>query len=231
MTFELSSELALLRDRARALATSLQSDAAAIDRDGAIAERFLDEARHLFSDDVLALVVTVEELAVGSAAAAIAAASRGGHAAPFGLSGLRGATGLEAGPRSQLILAAAALGIGRSAMNAALADLRTSKALPGADVEKPHWVVADVATELDAARLLTQKAAKSMNDGDVALARLMAAGAATRAVDAALRVAGADALKEGSVLERLARDVRAVVLVMGTEEQQRAVAAESLLPR
>ena len=229
MTFELSPELAVVRDRARALAASLQS-AAAIDRDGVIADSVVDEARRLFSDDWLTLVVAAEELAVGSAAAAISAASGSRKAEPFGLSGLRGAAKLEAGPRSQLTLAAVALGIGRSALDAAIAELRASKAVAGADVEKPHWVIADAATELEAARLLTYKAAKSASDGDIAIARLMATNAAKSAVDAALRVTGADALKEGSVLERLSRDVRAVALVMGTEEHQRAVAAGALLP-
>ena len=63
------------------------------------------------------------------------------------------------------------------------------------------------------------------------MARLMASGAAQRTVDAALRVAGPAGYQAGTLLERLARDVRAVALLLGTEEQQRAQAAEGLLPQ
>ena len=89
-------------------------------------------------------------------------------------------------------------------------------------------LVADAATELDAARLLTYKAAGTMADADVAIARLMTSAAADRSVDAALRVSGAEALKAGSALERLSRDVRAVALVLGTEEHQRSIAADAM---
>jgi alkylation response protein AidB-like acyl-CoA dehydrogenase len=109
--------------------------------------------------------------------------------------------------------------------------LRRSTATTGTHVDKPHWVVADVATDLDAARLLTYKAARTTSDVDIAIARLLASAAATRAVDAAIRIVGPPALTAGSVVERLSRDVRAVSVLIGTEEEQRAVAAEGLFPQ
>jgi len=115
-------------------------------------------------------------------------------------------------------------------MESALAEVRQTAATPTA-VEKPQWLVADVATDLDAARLLTYKAASTMTDADVAVARLLASAAAQRAVDAAVRVAGASALAEGSALERLSRDMRVLSVLLGTEENHRAIAAEGLLPR
>jgi alkylation response protein AidB-like acyl-CoA dehydrogenase len=62
------------------------------------------------------------------------------------------------------------------------------------------------------------------------MARLTASRAAQHAVDAALRMTGADGLREGAMLERLARDVRAVALLLGTEEDQRAAVAAGVLP-
>ena len=91
--------------------------------------------------------------------------------------------------------------------------------------------MADVATDLEAARLLTYRAAGTKATADIALARLLASAAAQRAVDAAVRVAGASALAEGSALERLARDVRVLSVLLGTEERHRTIAAEGLLPR
>ena len=229
MTFELSPEHLRARDAARAFAQSLRDRAAEFDRSATIPSDVVLEHASA-TGDALAMTVAVEEVAAVSAAAAINVAAGSKPAGSLGLMGLRGARKLEDSPRSQLVLAAVALGIGRSAVDAALAEVRLSTATPRADVEKPHWVVADAATELEAARLLTYKAAQTMADADVALARLTAAGAAQMAVNAALRIAGAAALEEGNLLERLSRDVRAVALVSGTEENQRAVAAEGLLP-
>jgi alkylation response protein AidB-like acyl-CoA dehydrogenase len=113
-----------------------------------------------------------------------------------------------------------------------LEDIRTAAKQTAKGEEKPHWVLADAATEIEAARVMTMQAAQTLagDEGStgVALARLMASTAAQHAVDAALRIAGADGLREGAFLERLARDVRAVSLVLGTEEDQRAVAAQGL---
>jgi Acyl-CoA dehydrogenase, C-terminal domain len=219
MTFELSAEHLALRDKARAVADTLMNRAADIDRTGVIPADVLRDATAACGSDPLGMVVAVEELAVASAAVAITATRRPGSAEPFGLAGLRGAAALDDSPRSQLVLAAAALGIARSALNGALDEIRRTTAAPESDVEKPHWVVADTATEVEAARLLTYKAAMTSSDADIAIGRLMTSLAAQHAVDTALRVAGAGALKDGGTLERLSRDVRAVALVLGTEER------------
>ena len=229
MTFELTPQQLAARDKARAYATQLQGRSAEIDRGGTVPGDVTQEVRALTDGEALTMVVAVEELAVGSAAAAAnVAAMNNGRA--LGLTGLRGAREIEASARGQLVLAAVALGIGKAAVDAALAEVRRSTATPGADVEKPHWVVADVATDLEAARLLTYKAAGTHHDADIALARLMASAAAMRATDAAVRIAGSAALVEGSAIERLARDARAVSVLLGTEEDQRALAADGLLP-
>jgi alkylation response protein AidB-like acyl-CoA dehydrogenase len=128
---------------------------------------------------------------------------------------------------------AAALGVAQSALDAALADLKQSAARAG-DGDKPHWAVADAATELDAARLLTYRAAL-LPEGEArttaaAMARLLATAAASRAVGVALRLAGPAGFAAEGVLDRLARDARALTLIGGGEDAQRATAAAGLLP-
>jgi hypothetical protein len=228
MTFDLSAHDAALREKAHAFGQTVAARATDIDRTGAVPEDIAREAAALTNGEPLSVVIAVEQIAAASAAVATVAAARGGGT--LALTGLRGGSDLGTSAQGQLLLAAVALGIGRAALDASLAELRRSKEVPGADVEKPHWVVADVATDLDAARLLTYKAARTSNDADIAVARLMASSAATRAVDAAVRVVGTAALTEGSVIERLSRDVRAVSVLSGSEEDQRAAAAEGLLP-
>ena len=229
MTFELSPEHAKLRDRARAFAAAALDRGDEIDRHDRVPVDLREAGRPLCETDSLGLAVVVEEVASASAALALDLATADAAGA-LGLAGLRGAPVLPDEARTQLVLAAAALGLGRRALDAAVSELRRSAAAPGADVEKPHWVVADAATELDAARLLTYKAARTMAGADIAVARLLATSAATRAVETALRVTGPAALQPASILERLSRDVRALGLIVGTEEQQRTTAADGLLP-
>jgi alkylation response protein AidB-like acyl-CoA dehydrogenase len=237
MTFELSPELVAAQARARTLAaTEVRPNAAAIDRDAAIPEAVARAASAVLgSGDPLALVVTIEELAVASGAVALAAGCPSPAAPPLGLAGLRGAAMVDDTPSAQLVLAAVALGLGRAALESALDGLKQSTANRGSHSDAPHWVVADVATELDGARLLIYKAARSAGrehaEADIAMARLLASGAAARAVDAALRIAGRLGYEPGAALERLARDVRAISVLLGTEERLRAQAAEGLLPQ
>lgn len=237
MTFDLSADQQAARDRARTFAGRVLPLARDIDRASLVADEIGQEAVALLDTarDETARVVMIEEVAAASGAVAIVAAAgskRGGR--QLNLSGLRGAAALDDSPRSQLVLAAAALGLGRRALEVALDELRSAAEHRGRNGEKPHWLVADVATELDAARLLTYKAAQAGSGGGdtaIAMARLLASAAAQHAVDAALRLAGVDGFRADSELERLARDIRAIALVLGTEEQLRTTAAEGLLPQ
>jgi alkylation response protein AidB-like acyl-CoA dehydrogenase len=237
MTYELPPELIAAQAHARTLAAAeVRPRAAPIDRDATIPDAVAREAGALVeSGDPLALVVTVEELAVASGAVALAAGCPAKAAPPLGLAGLRGAAMVDDSPRAQLVLAAVALGLGRAALESALEGLKQATTNRGTHSDAPHWVVADVATELDGARLLIYKAARSAgrehSEADTAMARLMASTAAARAVDAALRIAGRQGYEPGTVLERLARDVRSLSVLLGTEERLRAQAAEGLLPQ
>ena len=238
MNFELSSKQSAAHARARTLAAErLVPVAVAIDDSSAIAPDVLRELRALVAEsqtDGVALVSVVEELATISAAAAAAAAiaTDGVDAAAPGLRGFHAAGAGDT--RGRLVMAAVALGIGRAALAAALDTLRDS-ARQSQDQEKPHWAVADAATEIAAARALTLQAAQTMADeaaaaGFVAMAKLAAARAAQLAVDVALRVTGPQGFTRGALLERLARDARTVALIFGTEEDLRATAANAVLP-
>lgn len=121
--------------------------------------------------------------------------------------------------RARLLAAAAAVGIGRAAVADAVAFMKTHQVTPGPDTAVPHWSVADGATDVEAARLLTYAAAQSADRGDAAeslaiRALEFASRAAQRAVDAAIRVAGAGGLTEGGLLDRLSRDVRALQVIL-----------------
>jgi alkylation response protein AidB-like acyl-CoA dehydrogenase len=63
------------------------------------------------------------------------------------------------------------------------------------------------------------------------MAKLAAAEAAMRAVARASQVAGADAFRQGHILERLAQDVRALEVFAGRTEGLREAVAEATLPR
>ena len=237
MTFELSAEQQAIQDRARAfIEDHVVAQAGEIDRAGEVPAGLAAQAADVIASagNVIALVVAVEELAVGSGALAIAAAAESNkRGEKFTLPGLRGAAALDDSPRAQLVLAAVGLGLGRAALDAALNSLRQAAA-GAADAEKPHWIVADAATALEAARMSTRAAAQTADRGglrgEVAIARLLTITAARAAVDAAVRVSGAEGYRDGTLLERLTRDVRALSVILGTEEHHRGAAADALLP-
>jgi alkylation response protein AidB-like acyl-CoA dehydrogenase len=83
----------------------------------------------------------------------------------------------------------------------------------------PHWAVADGATDVAAARLLTYGAAQMLDRGEnaedaITRAFNFAANAAERAVESAIRVVGAAGLTRGGVLDRLSRDARTLQVIL-----------------
>lgn len=95
--------------------------------------------------------------------------------------------------------------------------------------------LADMITELDAARLLVYRAAYSKDNGadritrEASEAKLFATEAAFRIIDNAVQIHGGTGLVSGTVVERLYRDVRALRIYEGTSEIQRLVIAGQLL--
>jgi len=136
----------------------------------------------------------------------------------------------------RVAIAAQALGVGQAALDASLAHARQHEAFgqPIANYQAIQWMLADSATELDAARMLMLKAADARSRHDrptleAAMAKLAASEVAHRAADRAMQVLASHGYRRGSVVERLFRDVRATEIYQGTSEVQRMVIAEHIL--
>jgi alkylation response protein AidB-like acyl-CoA dehydrogenase len=133
-------------------------------------------------------------------------------------------------------IASQALGIGQAALAAATAyaKQRVQFGRPLAEHQAIQFRLADVATELEAARLLTLRAAWLKEHGrpftrEASMAKLYASEAAWRACDAAIQVHGGYGYTRDFPVERYARDCRVTRIYEGTSEVQRIVIARSLL--
>jgi acyl-CoA dehydrogenase len=132
---------------------------------------------------------------------------------------------------------AAACGMARRALDEAVRYASTRKQFGRllAEHQMIQAKLADMATELDAARLLVYRAAylKDTTSGRVtreaSQAKLYATEAAGRIIDSAVQIHGGTGLVRGSVVERLYRDVRALRIYEGTSEIQKIVIASQLL--
>ena len=143
----------------------------------------------------------------------------------------------------RVAIAAQALGVGQAALEEALAHAKTRETFgqPIANYQAIQWMLADSATELDAARMIMWKAADAMTrrgepsgepgalTRDAAMAKLIASESAHRAADRALQILASKGYRRGSVVERLFRDVRATEIYQGTSEIQRMLIAEHIL--
>ncbi|MGE0444140.1 MAG: acyl-CoA dehydrogenase family protein [Vicinamibacterales bacterium] len=133
--------------------------------------------------------------------------------------------------RARVLLAATGLGLARRAVREALGSARGTSRGAGGE-QTVQGLVADAATDLDAAMLLTWKAATTDESLSAAsMAKLAATQAAQRAVERATQVVGADSFRRGHIIERLAQDVRALELFGGRTEALREAVAEAELPQ
>jgi len=133
-------------------------------------------------------------------------------------------------------VAAQALGIGEAAIAEAVAFAKTRRTFgqPISSYEAIQWMLADVATELEAARMLTWKAADAKDRQErsrveSSMAKLAASEAAHRATDKAMQIMASAGYRRGSTIERLFRDVRATEIYQGTSEAQRMIIAQGIL--
>lgn len=134
--------------------------------------------------------------------------------------------------RARTLIASVALGIGSRALRESLAVVHREHGAGGE--QTVQGLLADTATELEAARMLTwQAAAKgtqvSLADGS--MAKLAATSAAQAAVVRATQVVGVDSFRQGHVVERLTQDVRAIELFAGRTEALRESVADAELPQ
>jgi acyl-CoA dehydrogenase len=132
---------------------------------------------------------------------------------------------------------AAACGMARRALDEAIqyAAAREQFGRMLAEHQLVQEKLADMITELDAARLLVYRAAYAKDSGQARVtreaseAKLFATEAAGRIIDSAVQLHGASGLVRGSVVERLYRDIRALRIYEGTSEIQKLVIAGQLL--
>ncbi|HMF99421.1 MAG TPA: acyl-CoA dehydrogenase family protein [Vicinamibacterales bacterium] len=136
----------------------------------------------------------------------------------------------------RVAIAAQALGIGQAALDEAIAYAKQREQFgqPIANYQAIQWMLADMATELAAARMLTLKAAAAKDTQEksaleASMAKLAASEAAHKAADKAMQILASAGYRRGSVVERLFRDVRATEIYQGTSEAQRMIIAANVL--
>jgi butyryl-CoA dehydrogenase len=136
----------------------------------------------------------------------------------------------------RIAIAAQALGVGQAALDEALAHAKSREAFgqPIANYQAIQWMLADMATELDAGRMLMLKAADAKDRQsrvglEAAMAKLYTSQAAHRAADKAMQILASAGYRRGSTVERLFRDVRATEIYQGTSEVQRMIIAGQIL--
>lgn len=136
----------------------------------------------------------------------------------------------------RVAIAAQAIGVGRAALEEALAFAKTREAFghPISVFQAIQFQLADLATDLEAARMLTWKAADARDrlphaTVEAAMAKLMASEAAHRAADRALQILASEGYRKGSTIERLFRDIRAAEIYQGTSEIQRMIIARAIV--
>ncbi len=132
---------------------------------------------------------------------------------------------------------AAACGMARRALDESLSHAKSRQQFGKrlAEHQLIQEKLADMTTDLDAARLLVYRAAYLKDAGDerstreASEAKLFATEAAGRGIDQAVQIQGGTGLVRGSVVERLYRDVRALRIYEGTSEIQKLIIANQLL--
>lgn len=133
-------------------------------------------------------------------------------------------------------VAAAALGFAQRALDEAIVHARSRRMFGGllADQQLTRVTLADMATDLEAARLLTYKAAWLRDRGapvtrDAAMAKMTATENAQRIIDRAVQLFGGRGVESGVIVERLYREIRALRIYEGATEVQRLIIGREML--
>jgi butyryl-CoA dehydrogenase len=133
-------------------------------------------------------------------------------------------------------VSAMCLGIAQAALDAAIAWARERRigGAPLADYQGIQWMIADMATQLQAARLLTEHAVMKRANGqrfsmEASMAKLFASETAAKVADLALQIHGGYGFTRGLPLERHVRDLRIMRIYEGSSEIQRTIIARNLL--
>ncbi|MEA2489947.1 MAG: hypothetical protein QOH21_1739 [Acidobacteriota bacterium] len=136
----------------------------------------------------------------------------------------------------RISIAALSLGVARGAYEAARAYAKQRHAFgkPISDFQSIQFMLADMATEIDAARLLTHRAATIKDAGEKvtqfsAMAKLFASEVAVRATEKGVQIFGGYGFIKEFPAEKYYRDVKLCTIGEGTSEIQRLVIARNLL--
>ncbi len=138
--------------------------------------------------------------------------------------------------KGRIIIGAMALGLGEAALAASLkyAKEREQFGKPIGDFQAIQWKIANMSTELEAARLLVYRAATKQSRGEKttlesSMAKLFASEAATRACNEAIQIHGGYGYIREYPVERYWRDAKLCEIGEGTSEVQRMVIAKQIL--
>jgi acyl-CoA dehydrogenase len=134
-------------------------------------------------------------------------------------------------------VAAAALGFARRALDESLSRAATRELFgaPMAELQMVQGHLADMALDIDAAALLTYRAAWTKDSGaarvtrEAAMAKLFATDRAQAVIDAAVQIHGGDGVRKGHVVESLYREIRALRIYEGASDVQKVVIARQIL--
>ncbi|MCB1833910.1 MAG: acyl-CoA dehydrogenase family protein [Geminicoccaceae bacterium] len=134
-------------------------------------------------------------------------------------------------------VAAAALGLARRALDEALAHVTTRRiqGAPLADLQFVQGHIARMAVDIDAAALLTCRAAWTRDSGaaritrEAAMAKLYATERAQTVIDSAVQLFGGEGVRSGHIAERLYREIRALRIYEGASDVQKIIIARSTL--
>lgn len=133
-------------------------------------------------------------------------------------------------------VAAAALGFGRRALHEGL-QRASSRRMFGqrlADFQLAQAKLAQMATTVDGAALLTYRAAWQRDQGrnvtrEAAMAKMAATEGAQQVIDAAVQLFGGEGVRSGRMVESLYREIRALRIYEGATEVQQLIIARELL--
>jgi acyl-CoA dehydrogenase len=136
-------------------------------------------------------------------------------------------------------VAAAALGLARRALDEALQRARSRRMFGQAlgDFQLTQAKLADMASAIDAAALLTYRAAwlRDVRDRrttmEAAMAKMVATESAQTIIDAAVQMFGGQGVVSGETVERLYREIRALRIYEGATEVQKLIIGRELLRR
>jgi len=145
---------------------------------------------------------------------------------------------MKAFDHTRPLVAAAAVGLGRAAMEHSVAYAKERKAFGGpiAQFQGVSFMIADMATKVEAARLLVWKSAKEIDAGRrntiyAAMAKRFAADSAMEIATDAVQVFGGNGFNREYPVEKLMRDAKIMQIYEGTSQIQRVIIGRELFAR